>query len=83
MDSIQKKLSPNDANLSVGIDEFIKGIQYQNPQMSNGEIETLGNALLGQAGKALQNGERLASVKLKPDGNFDIDIWHTGPRKEG
>jgi len=76
------RLETDSVDLTVGIRNFIKGLQHQNPEMSSREIQTLGNAVLDQAGRSLRRGERLASVKLKRDGDFDIDIWHIDRRKD-
>jgi hypothetical protein len=69
-------------DLSTGIDGLIRGIQYQNPEMNIAEIETLGNSLLEKVGEALRNGDQIASVTLKPDGNFDLKIWHINPKED-
>jgi hypothetical protein len=80
---IQKITSTETFDLSKGIGELIKGIQTQYPKMSATEVKAMADALLKQAGRALGNGERLASVNLKSNGDFDINIWHIGPRKSG
>lgn len=68
-------------DLTSGVHELIKGIQIQYPELGESEVKAFANSLLKEAGKALVNGERLASVKLKSNGDFDINIWHIGPKK--
>lgn len=63
-------------NLSQGNTNFINALQVAYPGADNRQIEMLGNTLLGQMGQALVEGEKLASVRLRPDGNFDLRIWN-------
>lgn len=80
---IQKIVDPKTFDLSKGVNELISGIRLQYPELSVSEIKVFANSLLEQAGKALAEGKKLASVDLKSNGDFDIDIWHIGPKKRG
>lgn len=83
MDPIQNKQPLENLDLSAGINGLINGILYQNPEMNMTEVETIANALLGQMGDALNNGQVLGSVTFRSDGGFDISLWHIGPNVEG
>ena len=65
-------------NLSIGIDNFMKGLQFRHPDMSHREMEQLGNAYLSRIGEVFRSGEELGSWRLRADGNFDLRIWNIG-----
>jgi hypothetical protein len=62
-------------DLSQGTHDLTNALQATYPEIDTGEIEVLTNAILGRMSQVLTAGERLASVRLRPDGNFDLRIW--------
>jgi hypothetical protein len=62
-------------DLSLGNNHLINALQTTYPEIDQGQIEVLGNAILGRLSQTILDGELPASVRLRPDGDFDIRVW--------
>jgi hypothetical protein len=69
-------------DLSRGSSKLAKAIRNRFFNLTTEEQEKLGNAMLGEIGEHIEEGESLAFLKDNPDGTSDLSIFGFNVREK-